>query len=121
MNNIYQQIEDAGFEFTGEFRIAKRGEYIMNGAGEAVQLNFEKSIGPVLILRKKRRTFEFDGQTFDCPEGFVFERVGCPRAGDEGKFIAGEMWRGYSLCKLTEHNLRNFAKITYFIFRKDAN
>ena len=89
MRNIYKAVNDAGFEFTGEVRQVQPGEYYLSASGIPEINCFEQaSTGlPPLILRKIKRTFEFDGQTFECPKGYVFERVGLVRETDIGKYV----------------------------------
>jgi hypothetical protein len=124
MSNIYEMARAQGFEFTGEYRRIKDGEWFWGCNGQVVQIAYpEESLAKYLVLRKIKRTFEFDGQKFECPEGYIFERVGIPCAGDVWKYIWGDITDKSGFGNphhLTPDTVGMFKGTTYFIFRKES-
>jgi len=119
MSNIYEMARAQGFEFTGEYRRINRGEYFWGCNGEVATYSYiDESVSKYLVLRKIKRTFEFDGQKFECPDGYVFERVGIPCAGDVWKYIMRNVM-DYPH-HLTPDTAGMFKGTTYFIFRKES-
>lgn len=118
---LEKRLAEEGYEAVG-WGTPKRGESFLSFSGIVLEEGSPLANYNRLILRKKRpTTFEFDGQTFPLPEGYVFERVGCPKKEDIGKYILGQT-AGSSICdgcRLTPGNLSLFANIIYFIFRKE--
>ena len=81
-----------------------------------------------LILKKLKRFFEFDGQKFEVPEDFEFERVGLVTEGDVGKwapvYLAIKRRGGsYSFYpdQITETNWKSFDLVTPIFTKKETN
>lgn len=118
--NIHEYLKEHGFEMTGDFREVDKGEYYMTTGSEIITTwrPSYKSAGKYLILRKLPRNFEFDGQTFREPEGYVFERVGIIQKKDICKYVAS-IPESQHHWKITSEMLEAGIVCPYFIFRKE--
>lgn len=123
--DLYIDIAEAGYELTGEYRRARKGEAFWDGARVRTDAAWIAALADAgagetyfkyLILKKLKRFFEFDGQKFEVPEGYEFERVGFPRATDVGKYLASTTTN--IKVKITELNWMDYNPFTYFIFTK---
>lgn len=117
--NIHEYLKEQGFEMTGEFRHAQPGEHYLAVTGEVPRHagNYETTY-KYLILKKLPKTFEFDGQTFREPEGYVFERVGIIQKKDICKYVAS-IPESQHHWKITSEMLEAGIVCPYFIFRKE--
>lgn len=120
MNIHDEYLKERGFEMTSEFRTVGKGDYYLKPVGESdigYWDNEQTSLCKYLILKKLRQTYEFDGQTFEAPEGYVFERVGLVRRKDIGKYISSTP-KGKIHTEITE-SLVEILMCPYFIFRNE--
>lgn len=133
--DIYLDIAEAGYELTGEYRRARKGEVFWDGA--RVRTDAAWSVALVnaggetylkyLILKKLKRFFEFDGQKFEVPEGFEFERVGLVTGEDVGKwapvYLTVKRREGPYFCpdRITETNWKTFDLVTPIFTKKETN
>lgn len=115
--NIHKYLKERGFEMTGEFERVRQNEYYLDHNACILRWKEDhQTAGMYVILKKLRQTFEFDGQTFEVPEGYVFERVGLVRKSDVGKYTLGGPGAIYQ--EITEKNL-SWRDCIYVILRKE--
>jgi hypothetical protein len=123
--DIYIEAFKKGLEITGENRQVQVGEWFWDGykwkSWDGYSVAKIPTIGKYLIGKKKKTFFSFDGREFECPEGFVFERVGNVTKEDIGKYIVTSITRmkDYGPVEVRSTNIGYHDAICAF-FRKES-